>query len=428
MGDIGGHFRSALDHFPLRDMAERVWTRYFVPGGKAPDVPFRSKPVPSIRPSQAFLELTVVANFAEVFLAKRGHSGLVGINLLEKIQLPTLPSLFGAMLAGVDFVLMGAGIPRAIPAALDRLARLEPTQLKLDVTGALAGEEFAIGFEPKLFCPSGLQELKRPQFLAIVSSSTLASTLVKKCTGKVDGFVVEGKAAGGHNAPPRGNITLDETGQPIYGPRDNPDLEQIRDLGLPFWMAGSFGNPGRLEEALTLGAQGIQVGTAFAFCEESGIDPAIKARVIQQCIERQTEVFTDPLASPTGFPFKVLQMQGTLSEQEVYEARERVCDLGYLRELYRQEDGTLGYRCPGEPVEDYIRKGGDPSQTVGRKCVCNGLLATVGLGQVRKTGVEPTLITAGDDVANITQFLRQGRSSYSAGDVIDYLLNQEAIA
>jgi len=66
-----------------------------------------------------------------VFLAKEGHDGLVGINYLEKIQLPTLPSLYGAMLANVDYVLMGAGIPRAIPGALDHLAQGEPAQLKI---------------------------------------------------------------------------------------------------------------------------------------------------------------------------------------------------------------------------------------------------------------------------------------------------------
>ncbi len=426
LGDVSGHLRDALDHFPLPDMAERIWSRYFILGGKPHSAPFRTKPVPSIRPSQALLELIVVANFVEVFLAKKGHSGPIGINLLEKIQLPTLPSLFGAMLADVDFVLMGAGIPRAIPAILDRLSELEPVELKLDVVGALPTEEFATHFEPKCFCPSDLSRLKRPEFLAIVSSSTLAMTLARKCAGKVDGFVVEGQTAGGHNAPPRGNLSLDSSGEPVYGPRDVPDIEQIRNLGLPFWMAGSFGSPGGLDEALALGAQGIQAGTAFAFCDESGIDPVIKDRVIQKSIEHRVSVYTDPFASPTGFPFKVVQMEETLSHPNVYAARKRVCDLGYLRELYRKDDGTVGYRCPGEPIDDFVRKGGEASQTIGRKCVCNGLLGTVGLGQMRKGELEPALVTAGNNIVNVEQFLPPGKSSYSAADVIDRLLNQES--
>ena len=47
--------------------------------------------------------------------------------------MPNLASLYGAMLAGVDYVLMGAGIPREIPGALDALSRHEPASLKLDV-------------------------------------------------------------------------------------------------------------------------------------------------------------------------------------------------------------------------------------------------------------------------------------------------------
>jgi nitronate monooxygenase len=177
-----------------------------------------------------------------------------------------------------------------------------------------------------------------------------------------------------------------------------------------------------LKEALNEGAEGIQVGTAFAFCEESGMDPSIRSRVMQQSLEHRTKVFTDPLASPTGFPFKVLNLDGTLSDQSTYSERTRICDLGYLRELYRKENGKVGYRCPGEPVEDYVAKGGEASDAIGRKCVCNGLLATIGLGQIRRGAIEPALVTAGDDVANIARFLRPGRTTYSADDVLDDIL------
>jgi NAD(P)H-dependent flavin oxidoreductase YrpB (nitropropane dioxygenase family) len=422
LGDPGGHMRRALDAFPVRDMAERVWERYFTPGGKPADRPFKSKPLPSADLPAAWTELTVVANFVEVFLAKEGHSGVVGINLLEKIQIPTIPSLFGAMLAGVDYVLMGAGIPRAIPAVLDHLAEMKPTELRLDVAGAAPGEEFATHFDPKAFVGGIIERLSRPKFLAIISSATLAVTLARKSTGRVDGFVVEGSTAGGHNAPPRGGVKLDETGQPIYGPRDTPDLAAIREVGLPFWLAGSYAEPERLQEAIAAGAEGIQVGTAFAFCEESGIDPDVKRRVIEKALAGQASVFTDPSASPTGFPFKVLGLEESASEPEVVATRERICDLGYLRSTYRREDGTLGYRCPAEPIDDYLRKGGELSETVGRKCVCNGLFSTIGLGQVRKNQYhEPTLVTAGDEVSRLARFVPPGEKSYHAEDVLAYL-------
>jgi NAD(P)H-dependent flavin oxidoreductase YrpB (nitropropane dioxygenase family) len=145
--------------------------------------------------------------------------------------------------------------------------------------------------------------------------------------------------------------------------------------------------------------------------------------VLQATCEGTVKVVTDPYASPTGFPFKVVQVNGTISQPEVFTARERICDLGVLRQIYRQTDGTVGYRCPGEPLDDYLRKGGDEAGTIGRKCVCNGLMSAVGYGQIRRSGeLEPSLVTAGDEVAQIRNFLRPGRASYSADDVLDRLL------
>ena len=421
-GDPDGHVRRALDHFPFPEIARRVWDQYFVEGGIAPGQPYKPVPLITANPHPSILELHTLANFVEVFLAKAGHAGEVGINFLEKIQLPTLSSIFGAMLAGVDFILMGAGIPRAIPGILDHFSRGEAVKLKLDVDGATPEQDYHTSFDPAKFCGGEAPKLKRPNFLAIISSATLALTLARKSSGKVDGFIVEGETAGGHNAPPRGPMHLSETGEPIYGERDVPDLEKIAQIGLPFWLAGSYGAPGKLAEALKLGAMGIQVGTAFAFCEESGIAPELKTEILGSDAGK-LKVHTDPLASPTGFPFKVLQVESSVSNSVVYTNRCRVCDLGYLRHPYRKEDGTLGYRCPAEPVANYIRKGGQEQDAQGRKCVCNGLLATIGLGQVLTNGaIEPPLLTAGDDVVNIGRFLKPGHQTYTAKDVIDALL------
>jgi nitronate monooxygenase len=426
-GDPSGAMRHALEHFPVPSVAERVIEEYFVPGGKAPSEAFHLSALPALRPGPALVELIVTANFAEVFLAKEGHRGLVGINLLEKVQLTTLPSLFGAMLANVDYVLMGAGIPRAIPGVLDQFAAGTLAELRIDADGALPGEEFVSTLDPRAFCGDRLPALKRPQFLAIVASATLAITLARKSTGQVNGFVIEGDVAGGHNAPPRGPLQLTAEGEPIYGPRDVPDLEKFRALGLPFWLAGAYARPERLAEATREGAAGIQVGTAFAFCDESGIEPGLKRQVCELVKMGHASVFTDPLASPTGFPFKVLQMPDTLSETASYEARERFCDLGYLRQSYRRPDGTLGHRCAAEPVADYVRKGGAAEDTAGRKCLCNGLMTNTGFGQIRSNGAsELPLLTAGNDVAQLARFLKPGADSYTAADVVAYLLNPSA--
>lgn len=426
LGDADGSMRRALAACPLRAAAERIEARYFIAEGKTVEQRHRLAPMFTALSAPELIELTVVANFAEVYLAKEGHAGVVGLNLLEKVQLPTLPSLFGAMLAGVDYVLMGAGIPRAIPGVLDRLAGWERVSLKLNVDGAGEGAETWVEFDPAAFAPEPRPVLRRPAFLAIVSSAVLAMTLARKASGRVDGFVVEGLTAGGHNAPPRGGTQLNERGEPVYGPRDVPDLRAIRELGLPFWLAGAHATPEKLREAQALGAAGVQIGTAFAFCAESGLRADLKEAVIRRSAAGTVEVRTDPRTSPTGMPFKVVSVDGTISEPGVYADRTRICDLGYLREAYWKSGDSIGYRCPAEPVEAYVAKGGQRENTEGRKCLCNGLLSAIGLGQaLGEDGArgEPAIVTAGEDVADVARFLAPGATSYAAADVLKAMLN-----
>ena len=431
-GDAEGHLERAVAAFPDQSVAQRVWSRYHKVGGKDADVPYAAVPMPSAQPARAWVELAMVANFCEVWLAKERHAGVVGINLLEKMQSGTLASLYGAMLAGVDVVLMGAGIPRAIPGVLDKFATGEAAELTVDLAGVVPEGASAprMRFDPREWLSEVTSSLRRPLFLAIVSSAALATTLARKARGRVDGFVIESPAAGGHTAPPRGGGSLDAEGQPVYGPRDEPELAKFRALGLPFWLAGERASAEGLAAARALGAAGVQVGTAFAFCEESGLDPAIKARACALSREGRVRIFTDPKASPTGFPFKVLGLEGTLSEPAVYAAHERRCDLGYLREPYVKPDGEVGYRCAAEPVADFVAKGGTLAEAEGRKCLCNGLLAAVGLGQVRPTAAgtageatwtEPAIVTAGAETADIARFLKPGATSYTAADVLDHI-------
>jgi nitronate monooxygenase len=240
----------------------------------------------------------------------------------------------------------------------------------------------------------------------------------------VDGFVYESPTAGGHNAPPRGKLQLNAVGEPIYGERDRVDIAALRELGVPFWMAGGYGNAEKVREAIELGAAGVQVGTAFAFSRESGLRPDLKKRLMAQAMTGSGVVFTDPLASPTGFPFKVALLSGSYSDAEVATARTRVCDLGYLREPYATPAGSIGYRCAAEPVDNYVAKGGKIEETVGRKCLCNALLSNIGHAQSRKdASMEPALVTVGDDLNSVAQFLKPGRESYGAADVVASLLS-----
>ncbi len=420
-GDQGGHMRRALAAFPIPGVAESLLRKYFLADGRTPGAPYALLPMHRRRMNPAREQVMVAASFVEVFLAREGHDGQVGVNLLTKVTLPNLASLYGAMLAGVQFVLMGAGIPKEIPGVLDTFAAHRPASLRLDIEDEQPGRSEEVSFEPMLHWGGHRPvALERPHFLAIIASNSLATMLSRKASGRVDGFVVEGPTAGGHNAPPRGPLTLNATGEPVYGPRDEVDLAQLATLGVPFWLAGGAGTPEALAAARAAGAAGIQVGTLFAYCDESGLADEVKRSILRHAARGEVTVRTDPSASPTGYPFKVVQWPGDPTGGRP-EPRVRNCDLGYLRVTYRRPDGRIGYRCAAEPVEDYVAKGGAIEDTVGRRCLCNALFADIGLPQVTEDeSLEPPLVTSGDDLMQLGAFLGD-RLHYTAMDVLFYL-------
>ena len=411
--------QSVLDRFPIQSIVHDVLERFGATKRRL-GAPYKTIPMLTHRSPQSSQDLLVLASYVEVALAKDGHDGEVGVNLLTKVQLPTLPTLFGSLLAGVNYVLMGAGVPTHIPAILERLSQGRDAQLTLNVEGAQSSDAPTVTrFDPDRFHTG--RTLRRPKFLGIVSGHVLANALAKRSSGPVDGFIVERPSAGGHNAPPRGAFDVDELGNPEYGPRDVVDYQAMRDLGLPFWIGGGVTGPHHVQQALDEGAAGVQVGTLFAYCDESGMEPSLRRRILDEALHGDVEVRTSLRASSTGYPFKVVVEEGTISDPAVYENRERKCDLGYLREAYRLDDGSVGYRCAAEPVAHFVRKGGDRSATEGSTCLCNGLMATCGLGQFRRGGQqEPPIVTSGDSLNDI-RLLATPNGHYSAQDVIAHL-------
>jgi len=420
-GDLGGHRRRAIAHFPSPAMAQRVLDTYFIEGGRTPGTPYRPHPTLTIAPTRAAIELSLVGNFVEVWLAKEGHSGVVGINMLEKVQTANASAILGAMLADVDYIIMGAGVPREIPRLLTEFAAGRTGHLTIDV--AHSTKVHRASLDPVTYLGADLPKLRRPQFLAIVSVHVLATYLSKDPEIRPDGFVVEGPRAGGHSAPPRGKMVLDEEGDPVYGPRDDADLAKVALTGLPFWLAGAYATPERVAEACAAGAAGVQIGTLFAMSKESGLRPDLKAELVAQLAADTLVVRNDPRASPTGFPFKVAELEESLSDETHYQARERICDLGYLRTPAERPDGSVAYRCASEPTHMYLKKGGAEADAVGRKCLCNALMANVGLGQVRRSGyVEEAAVTLGQDLDGARRLIDVYPGGWTARQAIDWLL------
>lgn len=455
LGDPGGHVLRALAAFDAEyatDIGRRLVQRYFVDGGKTPNTYYKSAPMQiphALDGSTTFVsgngtlastplklddhvvELLIATGFAEVWLARQGHSGRVFINFLNKIELPLIFTLYGAMLAGVDGVIVGAGNPEGLPALCSALAKHERVERSLPVLYAAPGDEFTLVFDPAAVAGGALvrKPLRRPAFLAIASLEELVKALAASSSEAPDGFIIEHHTAGGHNASPVGPAKKDLIGQPIYDDRDEPDLVAIRQVGRPFWLAGGYGSCAGLQKALAAGAAGVQAGSVFAIAEESGMKPEYRTAILKALRDGVDDaaLVQTTLFSPTGFPFKVVQLDGTLSEDDVYAARHRTCDLGLLQQLALSKPDEAGasklmQRCPAGPIETYLGRRGLHRNTENRRCLCNGLLACAGLGQVRKVDQEwteePAIVTLGNHLSGVRRMSRQGQTPYHAQDVV----------
>lgn len=461
LGDPGGHTRRALKAFDTTfgtGIGQKICDRYFIDGGKAPEDRFDRSPMHIVHAQHGLppvskqagnhtlvpltldedvIELLIATGFVEVWLAKQGHSGAIFINFLHKIELPLIYVMYGAMLAGVDGVVVGAGNPDGLPALCSRLANHAAVTRTLPVLYQEAGEEFAISFDPQQFAGGAFARhtLNRPAFLAIVSLDDLVRVLAASRTEAPDGFIIEHHTAGGHNANPVGPLTKDEQGQPIYSHRDLPDLEAIRSVGLPFWLAGGYGSHAKLQEARAAGAVGVQTGSVFALAEESGMHSEYRMAILNEIRNGADDaaLVRTTTFSPTGFAFKIVQLEGTLADQEVYEQRHRICDIGLLQQigLSTPNDGgarRLFQRCAAGPIEGYLHKRGLKRNTEDRRCLCNGLLACVGLGQVKdlhgERWEEPAIVTLGNHLDGIRRLSRQGQTKYWAKDAVADILGE----
>jgi nitronate monooxygenase len=360
-------------------------------------------------------ELLIASAFSEVWLAKEGHNGPVGINLLEKIQLPILPVILGAIMAGVDNVVVGAGIPRQIPQVLKNFTNGETASYEIEV--ADTEDKYVIKLDPKPFL--GEKKLIKPKFFPIISSHALAQKLNKDNADGIDGFIVaQSWKIPGHRAPARSK-QIGENGEPIYGDKDKPNLDIIKSLGKPFWLAG--GSTSQLRESQTLGATGIQFGTAGALSQDSGMREDLAEKAREKIVSGNWNVFVDPKASSSGYPFVVAQLDGTLSEKEVYDKRPRSCKYGFLVSAYKKEDGNIGFRCPSEQIEIFVKKGGKLEDTEGKVCLCAGLLATSGHAKD-----ELPIVTLGGDSDPVRKLMESKKDGkYSAEEVVSFIASHK---
>lgn len=369
------------------------------------------------RIKEKMTNIAVAAAYVAIKKAKEGHDRPIGINLLEKNQLLILPTLLGAMIAGVDYVLVGAGLPNQIPMALKDLAESQVASYGLTVTGSKSSYPLMLNPQPY----TNRQPLNVPMFFPIVGSHVLAEYLSKKT--KIDGVVAENPKAGGHSAPPKKKEVKD--GIAIYSEEDEIDLNRMRKLGKPFYLAGGMAK--KLKEAKEEGATGVQCGTIFALSNESGMDPEIAQRLRNRIKRRKQTVVNSALTSPALYPFHVAVDDESLSNPEQAARVKKVCAFGILVQAYVRtfkDDGTMkeiGFRCPAGP--GFVEKGGKPEEEAGRVCLCAGLLRTTGRGKKD----QPPIMTLGEDLSSVEELVDANPDGkYSILDAVRHVYSYEA--
>lgn len=395
----------ALDAFPVPEIAAEIRKKYYIEGGKNKNVPFAQLPLFTLDPSDELIWINIFGGFAEVWLAKEGHAGKVGVNILEKIQLPIIYNLLGAIWAGAEAIIVGAGLPIQIPEVINAILERREIRYKLAAAGDCRGQEFFMKLDlERLFRGISVKSkdrvnklfLQRPWFFPIVTLPAAAKIMLDKVEDGITGFVVEERIAGGHNAPPRDKrAQRNQKEELIYGPKDEIDWMYFAELGkrMPIFPAGGFVSREKRQEYARYNPAGFQIGGPFGICDETAIILPILSALRTLLIDGQLEVLSNPDISSSGYPFQTATLTGTMAEAAVREGRRKRCNLGYLRQPYF-ENGGLKFRCSAEEPAVYVAKGGKLEDTVGKACLCNGLLSNIGLAQVYADGYyEPPIVT-----------------------------------
>lgn len=280
----------------------------------------------------------------ELSLAK-AEGGIAGINIMVALVRDYEDSVRGALDAGIDVIISGAGLPMTLPSVK----------------------------------PPGDTAL-----IPIVSSARALELICRKWERsgyRPDGVVLEGPLAGGHLGFKFDELDLDSNRLESLLPPVKETAQKHGDF--PVIVAGGIFTHRDIVRFLQAGADGVQMGTRFLATEESGATPEYKQAVVNA--GKEDIIVTQRPRSPCGLPFRVIRQAPMLVSAQNNARRPR-CDKGYV--LLRDKNG--GYLpCPANSDSgDFF-------------CICNGLLSSAGYNGDR----EEPLYTVGSNGYRIDRIL-----------------------
>jgi nitronate monooxygenase len=287
---------------------------------------------------------TYAAVKEEITLSKI-KNGFVGINIMAALGRDYTDSVKGAIDAGADAIISGAGLPLNLPA---------------------------------------IQPPRDTALIPIVSSARALDIICKKWEKlgyRPDAVVLEGPLAGGHLGFRIDQVDLESNKLENLLP---PVKDMAKKFGdFPVIVAGGIYTHDDIVSYMDKGADGVQMGTRFLATEESSATTAYKNAVVRA--REEDIIVAHRPGSPCGLPFRVIK-QSPMYVSALVQRRKPKCDKGYV--LMKDADGKYTI-CPAkEDNKDYF-------------CICNGLLSSSGYNE----NEEEALYTVGTNASRVDKIL-----------------------
>lgn len=287
---------------------------------------------------------TYEAVYQEINEAKE-DSGYIGINIMVALMRDYQESVIGAIDAGVDAIISGAGLPLSLPA---------------------------------------IKKPKDTALIPIVSSARALEIICKRWERlgyRPDAVVLEGPLAGGHLG-----FTVEQIDDERFSLENlfPPVKDVAKKYGdFPVIVAGGIYTHEDINRFLDMGADGVQMGTRFLATVESSADEKYKLSVINA--QKEDILVAIKPGSPCGLPFRVLKNSPMfVSAQKGL--RKPKCDKGYV--LTKDDKGNYSV-CPAK------------TDNTNYFCICNGLLSSAGYNP----NEEEPLYTVGTNAYRVDKIL-----------------------
>ena len=206
---------------------------------------------------------------------RAGTNRAFGINLFAPQRpAPDVDGTAALAAAAPFFTALGLATPEAPPPGDDPFERLLPAALE---SGARLFS-FTFGTLPV----EAMQALKAHDMFIIGTATTVAEALALEASG-VDAITAQGAEAGGH----RGSFDADGPGATVGTMTLVPQI--IDAVSVPVIASGGIMDGRGIAAALMLGAQAVQMGTAFLTTTEGGA-PEVQKQAILAAGDNDTRI------------------------------------------------------------------------------------------------------------------------------------------